>query len=140
MTDTFDKAKRSWIMARIPSKGTKPEALVVQALTAAGLHFQQNRKELPGKPDIVFPELKLVVFVNGCFWHWHGCRRSRMPSSNVAYWQAKISLNVSRDRRTRRLLSAQGWHYATIWECTAVRGVKRLLGKIEVLRQKSCSS
>jgi DNA mismatch endonuclease (patch repair protein) len=139
MTDTFDKEKRSWIMARVLSKGTKPERSVVQALRAAGLRFQQNRKDLPGNPDIIFPKLKLAVFVNGCFWHWHGCKRSRMPASNVDYWHAKINRNLSRDRRMRRLLSAQGWHYATIWECNTSKGLNRLLAKMKALTPGSLS-
>src|SRR5438552_3240067 len=101
MTDTFDKEKRSWIMRRVLSKGTKPELHVSEALRVFGLRFQSNAKNIVGNPDITFRKLKLVVFVNGCFWHWHGCARCRMPGSNQDYWQSKIARNVERDRKYR---------------------------------------
>jgi len=125
MTDTFDKETRSWIMARVRSKGTQPELAVSKALKASGLRFQTSAKGIAGNPDFAFRKLKLAIFVNGCFWHWHGCRRCRMPSSNREYWRAKISRNMERDKRYRRELHRLGWRYVTIWECDIEAGIAR---------------
>jgi DNA mismatch endonuclease (patch repair protein) len=99
------------------------------------VRFSVCSNKLPGNPDIVIPRLKLAIFVNGCFWHWHGCKRSRMPQANEAYWRGKIAGNVRRDRRNRRLLSALGWRYCTIWECSIGRGMARVERRVERLRQ-----
>lgn len=120
-------------MARVPSRSTKPEILVASHLKAMGIAFTTDNKDIPGNPDFAVREPKLAVFVNGCFWHWHGCKRSRMPGSNKAYWQQKIAGNIRRDRRCRRLLSKTGWHYWTVWECSLNSGIKRLLGKLITL-------
>jgi DNA mismatch endonuclease (patch repair protein) len=134
MTDTFDAKTRSWIMSRVLSSGTKPEQAVRTALRDSGCRFSSRGKRLPGNPDFIIPDLRLAVFVNGCFWHWHGCPRSRMPASNRPYWERKIARNVKRDRRSRRSLTAAGWHYWTIWECCLRSGIGRLLGRIAALR------
>src|SRR5689334_21204579 len=102
MTDTFDKTTRSWIMSRVKGRGTRPEIRVASELSRRRIKYQQHRQDLPGCPDFVFPRLRLVVFVNGCFWHWHGCIRCRMPSSNRKYWQWKIERNRLRDKEHRR--------------------------------------
>lgn len=137
MADTFDAETRSWIMSRVPSRGSRPELAVRKALRAAGCRVSSRGKSLPGNPDFVIRDIRLAIFVNGCFWHWHGCPRSRMPASNRAYWKRKIARNVRRDRRSKRSLSAAGWHYWTIWECGLASGVARLLGKIDNLRRKA---
>ncbi len=134
MTDTFDAATRSWIMSRVLSRGTKPGQAVRRALKASGCRFSSRGKRLPGNPDFVIINLRLAVFVNGCFWHWHGCARSRMPASNRAYWERKIARNVKRDRKSKRSLTAEGWHYWTIWECSLTTGISRLLGRIGALK------
>ena len=121
-------------MAQVPSRNTRPELAVSAALAGRGIRFAAHPANLPGKPDLVIRRLKLAVFVNGCFWHWHGCRRSRMPADNRAYWERKVARNVRRDRRSRRQLSAAGWHYCTIWECNLTTGISRLLAKINALR------
>lgn len=133
MADTFDPAMRSWIMSRVLSRDTKPEKIVSRALTQGQIRFSTRGKSLPGNPDIVFRRIRLAVFVNGCFWHWHGCKRSRMPASNATYWQTKIARNVARDRRTKRALSLAGWHYCTIWECNIPNGIARLRTAIRKL-------
>jgi DNA mismatch endonuclease, patch repair protein len=135
MTDVFSPSERSWIMAQVRSKGTRLEVRVQRALDALGAAYSTDGKALPGNPDIVLFDVKLAVFANGCFWHWHGCKRSRMPVTNREYWEAKIQRNVRRDRRTKRLLWAQGWHCCTIWECNVERSVGRLVGKIAALRK-----
>jgi DNA mismatch endonuclease (patch repair protein) len=107
--------------------------IVREALRRGGLRFRTQANQLPGKPDFVLPRIKLAVFVNGCFWHWHGCKRSRMPKANRRYWQEKIARNLRRDRRNKRALRKEGWHYWTIWECDLKRGILRLVGRIRTL-------
>lgn len=131
--DTFDPEVRSWIMSRVLSRDTKPEQIVCGALKESRIRFSSDGKNLPGNPDITFRRVRLAVFVNGCFWHWHGCKRSRMPASNVDYWKRKIARNVARDTRSKRALSVAGWHYCTIWECSISRGIARLLATIRKL-------
>jgi DNA mismatch endonuclease, patch repair protein len=121
-------------MAQVHSRGTRLEVRVQRALDELGIAYSTNGKHIPGNPDIVVPHLKLAVFANGCFWHWHGCKRSRMPATHREYWRAKIDRNVRRDRRNKRLLWSQGWHYCIIWECDFARGVSRTLGKIVALQ------
>jgi DNA mismatch endonuclease (patch repair protein) len=135
MTDSFDREKRSWIMRQILSKGTTPELAVSEALHATGLRFQSNVKNIAGNPDIAFRRLKLAIFINGCFWHWHGCRRCRMPASNQQYWRNKIARNVERDREHRRELHRAGWRYITIWECDLSDGISRVRRMVRLLRQ-----
>jgi len=133
MADTFDPAMRSWIMSRVLPRDTKLEKFVGGVLKQSGIRFSSEGKNLPGKPDIVIRRIRLAVFVNGCFWHWHGCKRCRMPASNAAYWERKIARNVARDRRTKRALGLIGWHYCTVWECSVSTGVARLIGKVRKL-------
>lgn len=121
-------------MSRVGSRDTAPEVAVGGLLKAAGVRFSTNGAGLPGNPDLVVRGLKLAVFVNGCFWHWHGCKRSRMPKTNRRYWEKKIHGNVRRDRRNQRLLNSTGWHYCTVWECNLEQGVRRVLRRIEALR------
>jgi DNA mismatch endonuclease, patch repair protein len=137
MVDVFDSETRSWIMAQVRDRKTKPEVAVETALEQLSIRFKRDGAGLPGRPDFVLPSVKLAVFVNGCFWHWHGCKRSRMPESNRKYWESKIARNVRRDRKVRRLLSAQRWHYCTIWECTIDAGFRRLMTAIRHLRDVS---
>lgn len=105
MSDIFSKEKRSIIMSKISSKNTKPEILVRKYLFAHGFRFRVNDKRLPGKPDILLPKHKSVIFVNGCFWHGHeNCKAATLPSSNVDYWRNKISSNVERDKKQQMQL------------------------------------
>ena len=124
MTDHVDKRARSEIMAKVKSRDTGPEMEVRSALHRAGHRFRIHRSDLPGCPDLLFPRHRIALFVHGCFWHWHGCRRSRMPKSNIEYWKAKIERNVSRDSRTRRELENLGWKWRVIWECEIASGVE----------------
>lgn len=117
MVDTVDRATRSAIMAKVRSKGTRPEIAFRKALFARGLRYRLHRISLPGSPDLVFPGLSAVAFVHGCQWHWHGCSRSRMPASNMAYWTAKIARNQERDKAQVAALRALGWRVLIVWEC-----------------------
>ena len=118
MADTVTPEVRSAIMARIKSKGMKPEMRVRRLLHGLGYRYRLHRGDLPGRPDLVFPARRKVVFVNGCFWHLHeGCDRVRVPSSNRDYWVAKLNRNRERDRRNAALLEQDGWGVMTVWEC-----------------------
>jgi DNA mismatch endonuclease, patch repair protein len=104
-------------MSRIRSKDTKPEIAVRKAAYAEGLRFRLHRKDLPGTPDLVFPGRRTALFVHGCFWHRHVCRRASTPSSNVGYWAAKFERNLKRDARNAADLRKLGWRCVRIWEC-----------------------
>ena len=93
MPDIVDTVTRSRMMAGIQSKNTRPEIIVRKALHARGFRYSLHSKSLPGKPDIVMPKWKVVIFVHGCFWHWHGCRLSKLPASNPDFWSAKLAGN-----------------------------------------------
>lgn len=109
-------AVRSRIMAAIRGKDTKPELQVRRAIHAAGLRFRLHHRDLPGRPDIVMPRIKTVVFVHGCFWHAHSCQRSK-PKTRAKFWAQKFETNQARDRRVRYFLRAAGWRVHVIWEC-----------------------
>ncbi len=117
-TDVFTKKKRSEVMRAVKGKDTKPEVTLRKALFALGYRYRLNVKDLPGKPDLVFPKHKAVIFVHGCFWHGHNCKRgARVPKSNTDYWREKISRNKARDRKNAAALKKLGWRVITVWEC-----------------------
>ena len=122
--DRLSPERRSWNMSRIPGKDTKPEELVRKFLFANGFRYRKNDKRLPGKPDIVLPKFKTVVFVNGCFWHNHtNCQGSRLPKTNTDFWREKLLTNEERDRREYSELEGMGWKVLIIWECQLKRSV-----------------
>jgi len=116
--DKLDAQRRSENMRQIRSKNTKPEMLLRSLLHKAGYRFRLHRRDLPGKPDIVFPGRRKVIFVHGCFWHQHpGCREGRLPGTRQDYWRPKLERNVERDAATIEQLRALGWQVLTVWEC-----------------------
>lgn len=118
MADCHSKETRSYNMSRIRSKNTKPEEIVRKYLFSQGFRYRKNDSRLPGKPDIVLPKYKTVIFVNGCFWHGHtGCRYFVWPKSNAEFWKAKIQGNIERDKTNYTLLTDMGWRILVIWEC-----------------------
>lgn len=117
MADKLSPEARSALMSRIGAKDTLPEMSVRRMLHALGYRYVLHDKRLPGKPDLVFPGRRKVVFVHGCFWHGHSCARGFRPSTNAAFWVAKIDGNRARDRRSLRAIRAQGWRVFTVWEC-----------------------
>jgi DNA mismatch endonuclease (patch repair protein) len=117
MADTFSQSERSRIMAAVKSKDTTPELLVRRLVHCLGYRYRLHVRSLPGSPDLVFPRLRKVINVNGCFWHMHSCGRCRIPSSRRDYWIAKIQRNAARDKRTRRELRKLGWQVLVLWEC-----------------------
>ena len=122
--DRVSPAVRSRMMAGIRGKNTRPEILLRSALHERGLRYRLHRKDLPGRPDLVFPRYRAVVFVNGCFWHGHGCHLFRWPTTRQTFWKEKISRNIERDERNNGALLTQGWRVATVWEC-AMKGPMR---------------
>ena len=106
-------------MAGIRAKHTKPELRVRRVAHALGYRFRLYRRDLPGSPDLVFPRLRLALFVHGCFWHQHpGCRRAVLPASRPEYWLPKLARNQTRDAAARGALEAAGWQVAELWECS----------------------
>lgn len=118
MADVYSKIKRSEIMSKIKGKHTSPEIRLAFLLKELGLRPQQHRKDLPGCPDAVLSREKIVLFVNGCFWHGHkNCSRANLPRTNGIFWRTKIEKNVRRDASQRRKLRKLGWHVLTFWTC-----------------------
>ena len=118
MADVLSPKQRSYNMSRIRSKDTKPEELVRKYLFSKGFRYRKNDARFPGKPDIVLPKYKTVIFVNGCFWHKHeGCKYFVWPKNNAEFWRDKITANVKRDKRNYQLIQQQGWRVLVVWEC-----------------------
>ena len=116
--DVHDKKTRSYNMSCIKGKNTKPEEIVRKYLFSLGFRYRKNDKRLPGTPDIVLPEYRTVIFVNGCFWHGHqGCRYFVVPKTNTEFWMNKIDANRARDQKKISELEAMGWRVIVIWEC-----------------------
>ena len=141
MADVHTPERRSYNMSRICGKNTKPEELVRRYLFAQGFRYRKNDARLPGKPDIVLPKYKTVIFVNGCFWHAHeGCKYFVWPKSNVDFWKRKINGNIQRDLCNIQRLSEQGWNVIVIWECQLKKSrsdktLQHLVGQIKNLSQ-----
>lgn len=129
LMDTLSKIERSKQMALIRSKDTKPELLVRRIARSSGYRFRLHVPDLPGKPDLVFPRLRKIIFVHGCFWHGHCCRLGRMPKSRKGYWTRKINSNQTRDAGTLRRLRGMRWKCLVLWECE-LRDAGRLAGRI----------
>ena len=121
MADTVSAAVRSRMMSAIRSKDTHPEMLIRRALHGFGFRYRLHAKNLPGRPDLVLPKWRAVVFVHGCFWHAHDCPSFRLPATRTEWWQEKLSGNALRDSRSIAALQEQGWRVAVFWEC-ALRG------------------
>jgi len=145
MTDTLSPLARSLRMSLINSKDTKPELVVRKAVWAAGFRYRLHGKGLPGKPDLVFPSLRTVVFVHGCYWHGHSCQKGRIPKQNSEFWKSKFETNRARDRRNTSILRRNGWSVITIWECSLAtykkreRSLQRLLGLLSKKKLTSVS-
>lgn len=125
MTDVHSKEIRSYNMSRIRSKDTKPEIIVRRYLHRIGFRYRLHVKNLPGKPDVVLPKYKTVIFIHGCFWHGHdGCLYSVIPKSRTEWWLKKISRNKENDIKAVTLLSEAGWRIIQIWECELKKAVR----------------
>ena len=129
MTDRLSKKRRSWNMSKIRSKDTKPEIIVRSLLFRLGYRFRLHVSGLPGKPDIVLPKYRTVIFVHGCFWHRHkGCKFAYTPKSNIEFWRAKFRDNIARFKIVKKKLVKDNWHVIVIWECE--------IGQINLIQNK----
>lgn len=130
--DIWSKEKRSLVMSKIRSKDTKPEIILRSALHKLGYRFRIHKKELPGKPDIVLAKYKTVIFVHGCFWHYHkDCPEGRIPNTNSKYWKEKLLKNIERDKKHQDLCKELGWNVLIIWECKIEKKLEEVLTIIE---------
>ncbi len=127
-------------MSLIRSKDTRPELIVRKAVWAAGFRYRLHGEGLPGRPDLVFPALRTVVFIHGCYWHAHSCQKGRIPKQNSRFWREKFAANQARDQRNARLLRREGWSVLTVWECSLStvksrdRSVRKLLNALALRR------
>ncbi len=118
MTDSLSKEKRSWNMSRIRGTDTSIEVKVRKYLFKKGFRYRKNVKNLPGKPDIVLPKYKTVIFIHGCFWHRHpNCKYAYIPKTHTDYWMNKFARNVDNDQRHESQLKTLGWNVIILWEC-----------------------
>ena len=128
--DVHTKEQRHYNMSRIHSKDTKPELIIRKFLWEQGYRYRLQRKDLPGKPDIVLPKFNLAIFVNGCFWHMHKCKKFILPSTNTEFWYEKLTQNKKRDTKNYKKLKRVGWNYIVIWECQLLSNKERRLKKL----------
>ena len=129
--DTVTKAQRSKNMSHIKNKNTALEIAVRKRLFADGFRYRINYSKLPGHPDIVLPKYHTVIFINGCFWHRHNCKRATTPKTNTDYWTQKFERNVQNDEKNYRLLSNLGWHVIVVWECEIKADLNKLIRSVE---------
>ena len=126
VSDVLTREQRHLNMSHIHGKDTKPEEIVRKYLFSKGYRYRKNDSRYPGKPDIVLPKYRTMIFVHGCFWHRHpGCRYATTPSTNCDFWQKKFDQNVARDRKVQEQLKADGWHVIVVWECEISRKAER---------------
>ncbi|MFH1051124.1 MAG: DNA mismatch endonuclease Vsr [bacterium] len=131
MSDIFTSAKRSEIMSKISGTETQPEIIIRKLLFSLGYRYRKNVKNLPGKPDIVLPKFKTVIFVHGCFWHQHkNCKKSALPESNKEKWKTKLQRNVERDKSNIKDLKKLGWKVIVIWECEINKKFDKVKNKL----------
>ena len=129
--DIWTKDKRSSVMSKIRSKNTKPEIILRKALFSKGFRYRIHDKNLPGKPDIVLPKYRTLIFVHGCFWHYHSdCKEGKVPKTNAKFWAEKLSKNIERDLKHNLALTALGWKIITFWECEIEKRLTAVLDKL----------
>lgn len=146
MADTMAQSQRHYTMSRVRSTSTTPELKMRHVLWRNGFRYLINDRKLPGKPDIVLPKYRTVIFIHGCFWHGHkGCKRYTVPKTNVEFWIAKITRNQERDQEVWRQIEAKGWYVIIVWECelkkkqfeeTIARVEKEILANGETYRRQ----
>ena len=142
MTDHISPEHRSWNMSRIKGKDTSIEVQVRSWLFSRGFRFRKNDKRYPGKPDIVLPKYKTVIFINGCFWHRHeGCKYSTTPKTNTEYWEKKFQRNVENDKIHQQQLEEMGWKVIVVWECSLNASIfERTMVDVEKkIRREDCN-
>lgn len=141
MTDSVSAEKRSEMMSKVRSKNTRPELQVRRYLHSKGIRFRLHDPKLPGKPDIVMPRWRTVIFVHSCFWHWHGCRYFRLPKSRTPFWEEKLAGNKQRDSQNRIRLEEMGWRVIVVYECALRDSPKDTLDNlVQELRRKAIAA
>ena len=141
MADRITKEQRSINMSHIHGKDTSDEVLVRKYLFASGYRFRKNVNDLPGKPDVVLPKYKTVIFINGCFWHRHNnCKYASVPKTNCEFWNAKFERNVANDKKAIRMLRNMGYHVITIWECRLKKNFDKEMKRVTMLLKKNIKS
>jgi DNA mismatch endonuclease (patch repair protein) len=133
MTDNLTAKQRSRCMSRIRSKNTRPEIIARNTIKKIGIKYHLHAKQMPGKPDIIIPSKKIVLFINGCFWHQHEkCKRRVMPKTNTKYWKSKLGRNVEKQKKDVKALRRLGWKPLIMWECQIKRDnfSEKLAGKL----------
>lgn len=131
MSDSLSPEQRSWNMSRIRGTDTSIEVMVRKELFRRGYRYRKNVKTLPGKPDVVLPKYRTVIFVHGCFWHRHpGCSNATNPKTRVKFWQEKFRRNVENDRKHREELEAAGWKVIVVWECEIEKKLDETMDKL----------
>jgi DNA mismatch endonuclease (patch repair protein) len=133
VADRLTPEARSRNMSRVRSKDTGPELRVRRQLHQAGFRFRLHRSDLPGRPDVVLPRYQIAVFVHGCFWHGHDCKAARRPSSNEAFWNAKIDANMARDALRQEQLREMGWSVVVLWTCSLEEELGALMDRLATL-------
>lgn len=129
--DVLTPEQRSWTMSRVKGKDTKIKIQVRSYLFLKGYRFRKNDKRYPGKPDVVLPKYKTVIFVNGCFWHQHpGCKHSKLPETNNEYWKEKLQKNVVNDQMHTKQLQDMGWRVIVLWECELKKDFDNQMKKV----------
>jgi DNA mismatch endonuclease (patch repair protein) len=128
MVDKLTPEQRSKNMRAIGQRNTKPEMAVRKLLHSLGYRYRLHRKDLPGRPDLVFPSRRAIIFIHGCFWHGHGCAMGKLPQSRTEYWLPKIAGNQARDASNSQKLRDLGWRVLELWECETKR-----LGQLEAV-------
>jgi DNA mismatch endonuclease Vsr len=132
MPDIFSPEKRSSIMSSVKNKNTLPELIVQSLLRDIGVEYEREKKLLNCRPDITISDMKKVIFIHGCFWHGHDCKRGRLPETNRTFWENKIDKNKTRDQKNYLELSEAGWDYLIIWGCEIKkRNMDALIEKIK---------
>ena len=135
MTDIYSKNKRSKIMSKISGKETKYEIIVRKFLFEKGFRYRKNDKRLPGRPDIVLPKYKTIIFIHGCFWHGHHCKAAKLPETNKEFWENKINSNIERDKNNQLILGKLGWKIIIIWQCE-LKNKKIITEKLKEIERK----
>ncbi len=129
--DIWSKPERSEVMSRIRGKNTKPEMILRSQLFKQGFRFRVHQKDLPGKPDIVLPKYRTVIFVHGCFWHYHkDCREGRIPTTKSKFWTEKLQRNISKDEANIKALRKDKWKVQVIWECDIEKNLEKTMKKL----------
>jgi DNA mismatch endonuclease (patch repair protein) len=135
VADRLTREQRSDNMRAVRSRDTAPEIMARSAAHRLGFRFRLHRKDLPGSPDFVLPKYRTAIFVHGCFWHGHGCSRSKLPQSNVEFWKEKIRKNRVRDKKAVAELQKSGWEAITLWQCE-IRSFDAAVARISVERKR----